>query len=155
MLNKFENEINDLLVGTFWSILKMEDEILKKIGHMDLSVRETHLISAVGRKGGPGKTVGELAQKLNITTPSVTSIINKLEKKGYVERVRGTQDAREVYIRLTRHGQKMASTHAYFHERMVWDISAEFTDEEKEILTHAMQKLKDFFLRKCKELGTV
>ena len=153
MLNKFADEINDLLVGTFWVILKMEDEILKKIGHMDLSVRETHLISMVGRKDGSRKTVSELAHKLNITTPSVTSLVNKLVRKGYVERVRSTEDAREVYILLTRYGRKMASTHAYFHERMVWDMSAEFTEEEKEILTRAFQKLKDFFLRKCKELS--
>lgn len=49
--------------------------------------------------GGP-LTAGEIAQKTGLTTPSVTSLIDRLEKKGFVQRVRDTHDRRRVIVEL-------------------------------------------------------
>jgi len=45
-------------------------------------------------------TAGEIAQQTGLTTPSVTSLIDRLEKKGFVHRVRDTQDRRRVIVEL-------------------------------------------------------
>ena len=49
--------------------------------------------------GGP-LTAGEIAQQTGLTTPSVTSLIDRLEKKGFVQRVRDLQDRRRVIVEL-------------------------------------------------------
>jgi DNA-binding MarR family transcriptional regulator len=43
-------------------------------------------------------TAGEIAQQTGLTTPSVTSLIDRLEGKGFVRRVRDTHDRRRVIV---------------------------------------------------------
>jgi DNA-binding MarR family transcriptional regulator len=45
-------------------------------------------------------TAGEIAQQTGLTTASVTSLIDRLESKGFVRRVRDTQDRRRVIVEL-------------------------------------------------------
>ena len=50
--------------------------------------------------------LSELNSYLNFTRPNLSQTINKLEDKGYVERVVLTDDRRVTYIRLTENGLK-------------------------------------------------
>lgn len=45
-------------------------------------------------------TAGEIAQSTGLTTSSVTSLIDRLEQKGFVRRVRDTNDRRRVIVEL-------------------------------------------------------
>lgn len=45
-------------------------------------------------------TAGEIAQETGLTTPSVTSLIDRLEKKGFVQRVRDPHDRRRVFVEV-------------------------------------------------------
>ena len=74
--------------------------------------------------------------------------MNKLVKKGYVEKTRSEQDGRQVFVKLTKMGHKVNAGHLYFHENMVRNVSAGMSEEEKEILVKAMKHLNQFFKRK-------
>jgi DNA-binding MarR family transcriptional regulator len=43
-------------------------------------------------------TAGEIAQHTGLTTASVTNLIDRLERKGFVQRVRDTADRRRVIV---------------------------------------------------------
>ena len=43
-------------------------------------------------------TAGEIAHHTGLTTPSVTSLIDRLESKGFVQRIRDTHDRRRVIV---------------------------------------------------------
>ena len=43
-------------------------------------------------------TAGEIAQHTGLTTASVTNLIDRLERKGFVQRVRDTSDRRRVIV---------------------------------------------------------
>ncbi|HZZ09791.1 MAG TPA: MarR family transcriptional regulator [Paraburkholderia sp.] len=49
-------------------------------------------------------TVKDLATRLNLDSATVTPLLKRLEAQGYVERVRGVEDERLVFIRLTKAG---------------------------------------------------
>ncbi|MEI5997297.1 MarR family transcriptional regulator [Paraburkholderia bengalensis] len=49
-------------------------------------------------------TVKDIAARLNLDSATVTPLLKRLETQGYVERVRGTDDERLVFIRLTKSG---------------------------------------------------
>lgn len=147
-MDTFTKELNELLVNTFWSILKVEEKMLKNDHNINLSINEFHLIETVGNGDQRGITVGEIAQKLQIAPPSVTVSINKLRTKGYVEKRRDQKDGRVVYVTLTELGQKINRMHQYFHARMVSDVAHELTDEEREVLLSGLRKLSAFFNRR-------
>ena len=45
-------------------------------------------------------TAGQIAQHTKFTTGAVTGLIDRLEKKGYVERVEDPKDRRKVVVRI-------------------------------------------------------
>ena len=105
--------LNKLLVQLFNDILHIEENSLKNIDLMDLSMTEIHTIEAVGIKDA--KTMGEIAHDLRITVGTLSAAITKLIKKGYVERKRTEEDRRVVLVSLTSKGENVYREHQVFH----------------------------------------
>ena len=146
-MKPLEEQLNDLIVDAYRSILKVEETILKRTDSIDLSINEMHMLEAVGKGKNKPKTISEIAEDLGITLPSVTVAINKLVKKGYVEKLRGEEDARIVYVTPTKQGKKIDSVHRYFHESMVRSIISGMSEQEQQVLYQGILKL-DLFLKK-------
>ncbi|NLC16863.1 MAG: MarR family transcriptional regulator [Clostridiales bacterium] len=151
MMDSFEQELNKLLVDTYRSILKVEESTIKSSRILNLSINEMHMLESIA-KNEKGVTISDIAQDLDITLPSVTVAINKLQRKGYVQKIKNSDDGRKVNVVLTKLGKKVNAVHQYFHEQMTKDISREFTKEEKNILLKGVFKLNEFFNSKIKEL---
>lgn len=58
--------------------------------------------------GNPGVSARQLADALAVTPPNITMWIDKLEKRGYVERERSSTDRRAQHIRATTKGAALA-----------------------------------------------
>lgn len=144
MEREFINELNALLISIYSNISAIEAQALKKHGEGDLSISEFHILEAVSDAGENGCTVGEIASRLSVTFPTVTVAVNKLCKKGCVEKTRGAEDGRIVRITLTRQGRRMNAMHRYFHERMACEMCRGSSDEELENLMNTLQKLNVF-----------
>ena len=149
-MKPFEEQLNEVIVDTYRSILRVEENILKRSDQTDLSISEIHMLEAVGKGKDRRRTISELAEVLNITLPSVTVAINKLMKKGYVEKVRGEEDGRIVYVSLTRQGRRIDSAHRYFHESMVRSIIRDMTESEMQALYKGVMKLVAFLKEQLK-----
>ena len=147
-MDAFSQELSNLLTDAFWSILKIEEQIATTAVQEKLTISELHLLEAVARDQEQGRSISELAADLQITLPSVTVAVNKMAKKGYVEKVRSAQDGRQVLVKLTRQGHKVNAGHEYFHENMVRNASANMSEEEKEILVKGIKNLNQYFKRK-------
>jgi DNA-binding MarR family transcriptional regulator len=52
-------------------------------------------------------TAGGLAKRLHLGQPTVTGILDRLERRAYVQRVRGERDRRSVLLRLTPAGEQV------------------------------------------------
>ena len=149
-MKPFEEQLNEVIVDTYRSSLRVEENILKRSDKTDLSISEIHMLEAVGKGKDRRRTISELAEVLNITLPSVTVAINKLMKKGYVEKVRGEEDGRIVYVSLTRQGRRIDSAHRYFHESMVRSIIRDMTESEMQALYKGVMKLDTFLKEQLK-----
>lgn len=85
-------------------------------GEQDLAPQQYLALLEV--KGFPERdrmTVGELAERLQITAHSAVGLVNRLEERGLVERETCSKDRRCVYVSLTPEGhrvlEKLASVH--------------------------------------------
>ncbi|GHO49424.1 putative HTH-type transcriptional regulator YcgE [Ktedonospora formicarum] len=61
-----------------------------------LGATESKTLYLLGARGP--MTAGEIARETGLTTPSVTSLIDRLESKGFVRRVRDSHDRRRVIV---------------------------------------------------------
>lgn len=145
-MNKSTMMINELLVQLFNEVLQIEEQSLKNGILSDLSVTEIHTIEAIGMYSE--RTMSEAAQKLKITVSTLTTAINKLIKKGYVERKRIEEDRRVVLVKLTKRGKLAFRLHQKFHGEMINNAIEGFSMEEETILISSLNKLNDFFKEK-------
>lgn len=63
-----------------------------------LSITENKTISILMQEGS--MTAGELAERLSLTTGAVTSVVDRLEKKGFARRVSDPSDRRKVIVEM-------------------------------------------------------
>ena len=141
-------ELNTLFVDTFDAVMRVEEKSLKHVGGVDLSIAEFHTLECIGHGEESRRTVGEIAEVLNVTVPTVTVCVNKLVRKGYVTKTRSEKDARVAIIELTPAGQNMNRLHRFFHEQMVLTIGNEFNDEELDCLLRCVRRLNAYFEEK-------
>ncbi len=70
-----------------------------------------------------------VASRLDVTMATLTAAMNKLERKGFVERSRSEIDSRQVLVQLTSKGRKAFRAHESFHKKMVDSALAALTQE--------------------------
>ena len=150
MKNTTEYVLNKLLVQLFNDILQIEKNAMNNTEFKDLSITEIHTIEAIGKEGN--RTMGEIANDLRITVGTLTTAINRLIKKGYVERKRIEEDRRVVVVYLTESGKKVFDEHTLFHKEMIDEVAKNFEDYELKVLTKALSKVGEFFEDKYQDL---
>ncbi len=100
---------------------------------METTLRSTGLTVTQWRALGmllhdPGATHTDLVQQLEIEAPSVSSLVNGMERKGWVKRKRSTVDARVKRLSLTSLGRRLIEdareAMAPIEERMASTLSA-------------------------------
>ena len=132
-------EINRMLVEVYDDVNHIEEYSIKQGSFSDLSITEIHTVEAVGLYGS--KTMSEIAALLEITMGTLTTAVDKLIKKGYMERSRSDTDRRIVNVSLTKRGKLAHRIHEKFHFDMVQAIMLDFTPQEEGILLIALSKL--------------
>ena len=64
-----------------------------------LTAPQILLLQAIRRS--EGATIGQLAVEVSLSQATVTTILDRLEKRGHIERARSTVDKRKVHVHLT------------------------------------------------------
>ncbi len=149
-MGNFELDFTKLLNKLHHNVLKLEDISLAGDRNINLTVNEIHLIECIklATKSGEGPTISAIASRLDITRPSTTVAVNKLEAKKYVEKSGCANDGRSVRVKLTSKGDKAYSFLKKHHTNLAAELKELFTDEEREQLGVAFEKLNDFFAEK-------
>jgi len=140
-LRNAEQIINDLLVDSFNKITAIEKDALKKGPLNDLTINELHAIEAIGTEG---KTMTEIAKRLNVTVGTLTTMVNHLVKKEYVERTSTAEDRRVVQIVLTKKGRFAYKLHDRFHHVMIKNMLKDIDESQYEVLIQALSALDCF-----------
>lgn len=85
-------------------------------------------------------TAGELSRLTGLTTGSVTSLIDRLEKNGFVRRQPDPHDRRKVIIvPLYENKEDVSATYLQLHAAMV-KLASSYSDEELELITQFLNK---------------
>lgn len=137
--------LNDALVNLFRDVMTLEENAIITQEYQDITNNDMHVIEAIGLD--EPKNMSTIAKLLSVTVGTLTIAMNSLVKKGYVNRERGIEDRRVVYISLSEKGRRAYLHHEEFHRQMIQSILADLTDEETKSLVKAMAKLNNWFRR--------
>jgi DNA-binding MarR family transcriptional regulator len=93
-----------------------------------LEPRQHQLLLAI--KGLPPDakaTVGEISSRLQLRHHSTVELINRLARRGFITRVRGEADRREVLIELTRSGEALLRRLTVAHREELQNAGTELS----------------------------
>jgi len=138
--------INEILVRLFADILYIEEKCLCKGEFSDLSITEMHIIESIGID--KERSMSNTAKDLKITSGTLTTAIDNLIKKGYVERRRSDTDRRVVKIKLTQKGAEAFKAHEEFHIDLVAGAVWGLNVDEEEVLIKILSNIDTFFKHK-------
>ena len=83
----------------------------------------------------------DIAKRINRTKATVTVLVNKLEKHGYVKREKSSEDSRLTYICLTSKGEDFKEIFLNISTELNNRLYQNFSEEETEILDKPLQKM--------------
>ena len=135
--------INHVLVKLINEIWELEEKAIITDEFKDLTNNDMHVIEAIGL--GEGRNMSSIARQLNITVGSLTTAMNSLVNKKYVERHRSEEDRRVVFVKLTSKGLKAYHHHEDYHRQMTQAILDKLDEKELPVLMKTLDALSDFF----------
>lgn len=136
-------KINYLLVRLVNEIWELEGKAIITDEFKDITNNDMHVIEAIGLEGG--NNMSFVAKKLNITVGSLTTAINHLVKKHYVERSRSEEDRRVVFLKLTEKGVSAYRHHEEYHHQMTEGVLKKLDESDMPVLIKILDAANDFF----------
>lgn len=88
-------------------------------------------------------TMGELSKNASVTMPSMTEMIDSLERDGIVERWRDSEDRRVVKVRLTEKGKEMRKKFMMRRRTEFKNIFGKLSKEDRDDLVNALEKVSN------------
>ena len=134
--------INEYLTSIFNNVLVIEEVSLRGSRFKDISIKEMHTVDVIGNFSDV--TPSFVSKELMVTLGTVTTCLNNLERKGYIERIRSDQDRRVVYLHLTKKGRLVHRLHRRFHKAMVEKIIDGMSPEEINVMGKGLTNLYQF-----------
>ena len=109
-----------------------------KISGFDFSISQFKTMGAFRKD--TVYTMGELSKNASVTMPTMTEMIDNLEREGIAERIRDSQDRRVVKVRLTAKGKKLRKKFMDKRRNELKNILSNLSKEDRGELMNALAK---------------
>lgn len=83
-----------------------------------------------------------LSHKLGVAAPTVTGIVDRLEKSGHVKRVHGKKDRRVVNVNLTAKGRRLARKTKKHLQEQWGNLLSKLPKKDQMNYVHILRKLQ-------------
>ena len=84
-------------------------------------------------------TLNEFASIANISSPNAAYKVNRLIRKGYLEKVQSKKDKREYYLRVTDKYLEYYNISYQYMSTVMHRIEERFNEEELKLLEHVLE----------------
>ena len=128
--------LSKIIVEFYEKLSSWEESVVRDSG---LTTAQAHAIEIVGHAGAI--KMKDLAQKIGVTTGTLTVAVDRLEKKGLMKRRPHESDRRSYLIELTPLGKINFEEHHNFHIKMTQEIVAGLTPEEQDQFSRIIEKV--------------
>ncbi|MDM5304229.1 MarR family winged helix-turn-helix transcriptional regulator [Peribacillus frigoritolerans] len=139
-----DNRLNSALLESLTHRLQrygMRSVLFQQNMAQKIGVSHTDLKSAeILNETGP-ITAGELSKITGLSTGSVTALINRLEKSGYVKRERDQLDGRKVVIMPIPERQKQIKSHYQSLSMATKELCSAYNEQELILINQFVEEI--------------
>jgi DNA-binding MarR family transcriptional regulator len=134
------HSLNNLIIEFYDKLSSWEQSVVKDTGY---SLAQVHTIEVLGSHGS--MRMKELADRLGITTGTLTVQVEKLVKFGLITRSPHEEDRRSILVRLTNEGIELHTHHNRMHIQLTEDITRNLDQSSIDVLTKCFDKMNREF----------
>lgn len=136
----------DNLNETIWRSINSISSAWNKVGERRLSeagigLMEFRVLRAL-RNSGPLPMI-KIAEQNMITQGWVTSLVDRLEKRGLVRRIRSMEDRRIINIEATEAGIDLFNSVKKIHQMYVNKSLSVISREDKNLISNILSRIED------------
>lgn len=117
-------------------LIRLQDALGGQYG--ELSRPQLRLMMKLGKTD---PTVSELAERLNISSPGVTQMLDKLASRGFLTRYSPDKDQRVVRVSISDRGRDVLQVAVRQFEERVTSMMQTLSDSEQEVITGLLQRM--------------
>lgn len=89
-------------------------------GEQKLTVPQIFLLGHLVHNGP--SSISDIAENLNLANSTISGIVDRLERDGFVRRVRDEVDRRIVYVQLTKHSERFKEQVPQFQKKFFKEL---------------------------------
>jgi len=133
-------KLTQLIVEFYEKLSSWEHCVVRDKG---LTLPQVHALEILGSH--KALRMKELAEKMGVTTGTLTVLADRLEKAGMLRRKPHDKDRRSILVELTKQGKLVYEEHDELHNQLTRDITAHLSDEERQCLAITLEKINREF----------
>jgi DNA-binding MarR family transcriptional regulator len=112
-----------------------------------LNATDTKCVDLIVRGPEGGVTAGKLSEMTGLTTGAITHILDRLEKRKFIERVRDAHDRRKVFLRVRQESLAPVIPKYEAIGKAFLGLAEEYGDEELQVICGYMEKASEISKR--------
>lgn len=147
-MESYSNESTRNLINAFRQFKQLDWQSKSIEGYNRSEVRVLISIKELKKLQEQEVKVSEISKALRVTPPSITQLLNKLEKDGLVARRMDENDRRVVLVRLTSKGEEIAQKGLEDFFNTFNNLVDALGEEDSEALATLLTKVFIFFSKK-------
>jgi len=109
------------------------------IAQMDLSLAQAAVLRWVGKS--PGCHIGDIAEGLGLTAPTVSVGVRRLVKKGWLECRQDLRDKRAICVYLSEKGKRLQEKIIEVQRQQINRLMGRLSEEEQIQLINLLEKM--------------
>lgn len=122
---------------------RVNDDLTERFSEIGLTARQYNYLSVIYVEDGV--TTHDIVRLIHTASPTVTSMINSLERDGLIVRKQNPLDARSSVIRLTPRGRELYQKAFHLHHRQLEEKMVALTPAERGQLVNLLTRLGEAF----------
>lgn len=118
-----------------------------------MGIEASELAALEHLQGAGPMTPGQLGRRLSMSPGAVTALVDRLERRGHVERAPNPEDRRSALLRITDRGSRDPLGHLWPYIEEMRGIEGGLTEEERVVISRFLKAATEATHRHAERLS--
>ena len=141
----FTLKSHESLLNVYFTATCIKKQATEFLSPFDLTAVQLNLMMMLGHQADQsgGLSQARLSEMMLVNRANVTSLVDRMEKAGYVIRTAADGDRRSNIIKLTRKGKNLLKKVEPLYAKEVRRIMSPLKDSEQKILVNMLERVRE------------
>lgn len=122
------------------TLVAMKCAMSERLVRLGISMAQLNILYTLHRAGE--MSMSRLADVLNVSMSNATGLVDRMEERGFIERIRVPEDRRVVHVRIVAAGERVLEENDALTDELMRDVLARLDQSQLLVIARAMADLR-------------